>query len=91
MSREPDYTIPTKYKGGPATVAQLQELHHLVCVRCLEYLRDTPATRMKAQMLSVIRAFLKDQGIKATPATPAESLADTLEAIAFSDMPFGSH
>lgn len=81
-------TITKDYQGGPATLEMMQELHYLVAVRCLEYLREILIDKMRAQMLSVIRSFLRDNGIKAEKTRTVEGMADALGQLQGEDMPF---
>jgi len=83
-----DYTITRLYTGGPATIEDLQHLHHLVCVRLLDYMRNTPTEKLRAQMLTVVRSFLRDNGVRAEKRSTPESITESLESLAFSDMPF---
>lgn len=42
---------------------ELHEIHRLMSRNLLEYLQNTPADKIRASMIDVIRAFLKDNNI----------------------------
>ena len=72
---------------GPASVEQLYELHRLLTDRCLSYLRETPPEKLRGFMLAIIRAFLRDNGVRAR-LTTVKDLAKSLEELRDADIPF---
>lgn len=85
-----DLTIEAPTPPEPTTQELMQDLHHELSLRLLAYVRDTPAGKIRASMMSVVRGFLKDQGVtKAFPLMGTrEEMLEALDALAGEDMPF---
>lgn len=49
--------------AAKASREELHEIHRLMCRNLLDYLQNTPQDKIRASMIDVIRAFLKDNNI----------------------------
>jgi hypothetical protein len=78
-------SIQEKQKG--ASREDLFILHRLVLDACLAYMRDVPVHEMTGFMLSVIRAFLRDNNIRCD-LTQLKDIKSSLEDLREFDLPF---
>jgi hypothetical protein len=70
-----------------ATREQLEELHGLLAKILLDYLKNTPPNRLRANKLEIVRSFLLQNGVKKDMNSGREvkaALADLSET----DLPF---
>lgn len=77
-TNNPEAETPTG--TGPATVAEMRELHRALLNALLWTMRNTPPNKLKATTLEVLRAFLKDNGVVA-PSQDAHGLLRGLESL----------
>lgn len=70
-----------------ASKEELHEIHRLMCLNLLEYLQTTPADKIRASMIDVIRSFLKDNNITKNPRS-AKDVSQSLNELSDMDVPF---
>ena len=79
--------MTTAQKQQGASREDLFTLHRLLLDACLAYMREVPVYEMTGYMLSVIRAFLRDNSIRANLAQ-ARDIKAALEDLEELDLPF---
>ncbi len=77
MSNTEPPAAPSAASSGPATAAEMWELHRAVAAHLLDALNRGP---VKASMLDVCRAFLRDNNIN-VPSQDARGLLRGLAAL----------
>lgn len=70
-----------------ATREDLQEIHGLLCMSFLDYLKNTPPAKLRASMIEVIRSFLKDNHITKN-LNSAKDVSQSLSELADMAVPF---
>lgn len=76
--------------SSTASIATLQTLWGLMLQQCIWYLEHTPPGDIRAEMLQVIRSFLRDNGIDAD-AAHRNDVQTSLKKLESLQLPFGSN